>query len=401
MNAAWRAVRRILCMRLDNVAGVLMTTPAMRALKESREGRHLTLLTSSVAAPLADHLPMIDDVLAYDAPWLSRPDETGGPLAGLDLIADLLTARYDAAVIFTVYSQSALPAAMMCWLAGIRLRLAHCRENPFQLLTDPVAEAEPQRLVRHEVVRQMALVRAVGATTPDWRITFDPGHAARRAMRDRLRAARERIGTALGPFDGLGRWLVVHPGASTSSRRWPADRFGDAAARLSPLFDGVAVTGDGNERQLVATVCARVGVRAVPFAGILSIGELGALIEAASLLISNNSDAVHLAAALGTPVVDLYALTNPQDTPWKVPNRVLNVDVRCRYCDRSVCDQPGHPCLRGVGVDDVVDAARMLLRAGRRPAHRPSSPARGGAPAGDTTSVISNVIPIASAFTRR
>ncbi|WP_255214011.1 glycosyltransferase family 9 protein, partial [Burkholderia pseudomallei] len=164
------------------------------------------------------------------------------------------------------------------------------------------------------------------------------------------------------PPTDLGRWLVVHPGASAASRRWPAERFADVVARVARYFDGVAVTGGAHERALVETVCARAGKRVLPLAGALSIGELGALIEAADLLLANNSGPVHLAAALGTPVVDLYALTNPQHTPWRVPSRVLNADVPCRHCYRSVCDQPGHPCLERVSVDDVVAAVRELMR---------------------------------------
>ncbi|EAY72076.1 ADP-heptose [Burkholderia dolosa AU0158] len=102
------------------------------------------------------------------------------------------------------------------------------------------------------------------------------------------------------------------------------------------------MTGSASERALVDAVCERAGPRAVPLAGALPLGELGALIETADLLLSNNSGPVHLAAALGTPVVDLYALTNPQHTPWRVPHRALNVDVPCRNCYRSVCNQPGH-----------------------------------------------------------
>ena len=202
---------------------------------------------------------------------------------------------------------------MMCWLAGIPLRLAHCRENPYELLTDRVPESEPESHVRHEVARQLALVRAIGATTSNWRMAFEPGDAARRAVSERLQATLQRIGGPRRPGAPSGRWLVVHPGASAASRRWPAERFGEVAASVAPLFDGIAVTGSESERALVDTVCARA--RAVPLAGVLSLGELGALIETADLLLSNNSGPVHLAAALGTPVVDLYALTNPQHTP--------------------------------------------------------------------------------------
>ncbi|KAB0630970.1 glycosyltransferase family 9 protein, partial [Burkholderia latens] len=214
MSAAWERARRILCVRLDSLGDVLMTTPALRALKESGHGRRLTLLTSRTGAALANHLPMVDDVWTYDAPWVKHPDARGDPVADLDMIDRLLAGRFDAAVIFTVYSQSPLPAAMMCWLAGIPLRLAHCRENPYELLTDRVPETEPESHVRHEVARQLALVRTIGAKTSDWRMAFEPGDPARRALHARLRAALQRIGGARRPGPGHGRWLVVHPGAS-------------------------------------------------------------------------------------------------------------------------------------------------------------------------------------------
>ena len=91
------------------------------------------------------------------------------------------------------------------------------------------------------------------------------------------------------------------------------------------------------------------------------------------LLISNNTGPVHIAAAVGTPVVDLYALTNPQHTPWRVPNRVLFNDVPCKYCYRSICPMGHHACLRGVDADTVIDAALELWEE-RMPLARKSEP---------------------------
>lgn len=350
----WRAARRILCVRLDNMGDVLMTTPAMRALRQCSNGRHLTLLTSSSAAKLAPHLNMVDDVWAFNAPWVKHPVASSVD-ADLDMIEKLRAGHFDAAVIFTVYSQSPLPAAMMCRLAGIPLRLAHCRENPYALLTDRIAETEPHNGTRHEVQRQLALVQSVGALASDERLGFDVLRHDRLAVAQRLAAGRAHRAT--------GRWLVIHPGATAPSRRWPAERFGEAGAQLAHDFDGIAVTGGQGEQALVAGVCARIGKKAMPLAGALSLGELAALIERADLLIANNTGPVHIAAALGTPVVDLYALTNPQHRPWQVPHRVLNVDVPCRNCYRSECIQPGHPCLTGVSPDAVAAAARQLVPA--------------------------------------
>jgi ADP-heptose:LPS heptosyltransferase len=99
---------------------------------------------------------------------------------------------------------------------------------------------------------------------------------------------------------------------------------------------------------------------AVRLAGVLDIGELAALLQIASIAVVNNSVAAHLAAAVGTPVVDLYALTNPQHTPWGVAHRVLNHDVACKYCFKSVCPEQHHRCLAAVAPAEVVDAVRAL-----------------------------------------
>ncbi|NJL21916.1 MAG: glycosyltransferase family 9 protein, partial [Leptolyngbyaceae cyanobacterium SM1_3_5] len=93
----------------------------------------------------------------------------------------------------------------------------------------------------------------------------------------------------------------------------------------------------------------------------LNLPQLTALLEFAPLLISNNTGPVHIAAAVGTPVVDLYALTNPQHTPWGVPNRALFHDVPCRICYKSICPEGHHHCLRLVTPESVVAAAIDLL----------------------------------------
>ena len=103
-------------------------------------------------------------------------------------------------------------------------------------------------------------------------------------------------------------------------------------------------------------------VPSVSLAGMLGLGELGALIGGARLLVCNNSGPAHLAAAIGTPSVVLYALTNPQHTPWRAPTRVLNRQVPCRDCLCSVCPEGHHACLLGVLPEEAADAALELWR---------------------------------------
>jgi ADP-heptose:LPS heptosyltransferase len=108
-------------------------------------------------------------------------------------------------------------------------------------------------------------------------------------------------------------------------------------------------------------VRATMRTSAYSLAGCLDFAELCAIIEAADVLVSNNTAPAHVAAAVGTPVVDLYALTNPQHVPWRVPHRVLFRDVPCRYCYKSVCQTGHHSCLAGVAPAEVADAVRELL----------------------------------------
>jgi lipopolysaccharide heptosyltransferase II len=345
----------MLCVRLDSIGDVLMTSPALRAVKESSPGRQVTLLTSAAGAAVARLIPLIDEAITYDAPWMKATAPHADPTADLALIERLRSGAFDAAVIFTCFSQSPLPAALLCFLAGIPLRLAHCRENAYQLLSERVSECEPEGGVRHEVVRQLDLVAAVGYHTADDRLALEVPPEAKVAMTRRLcDLGLERRSRSVP-------WAVLHPGATAASRRYPAEQYAAVARRLvSEHGWRLLYTGGEGERELVEQVIAGSGVPGVNLAGALSLEELAALIARAPLLITNNTGPAHIAAAVGTPVVDLYAQTNPQHTPWHVPCRVLNQDVPCRWCYKSVCPQGHQRCLREVPPASVVAAAVEL-----------------------------------------
>lgn len=355
---AWAAVKRLLCVRLDSMGDVLMTTPALRAFKQAGEGRSVTLLTSRAGAAVAPFIREIDGSIEFIAPWMkaSEKEETYDTA----LIEELKACRFDAAAIFTVYSQSPLPAAYLCYLAGIPLRLAHCRENPYRLLTDWVPDPEPQHMIRHEVRRQLDLAAEVGCRTTDERLSFTVPKRARAAAAIALRTAE------IGTEEPL---IVVHPGASAPSRCYPARSFARAMDLVLQRTDGAVIfTGSAEEVALVEAIRAQMARKSYSLAGRLTLAELGALLERAALLIANNTGPVHIAAALGTPVVDLYALTNPQHTPWGVRNAVLFEDVPCRFCYKSVCPMGHHNCLNLVAPEAVAAAAEQLLRTDAAPA---------------------------------
>ncbi|HWP17977.1 MAG TPA: lipopolysaccharide heptosyltransferase II [Burkholderiaceae bacterium] len=366
----WRQARRVLAVRLDNLGDVVMTTPAIAALRQGLSpGARVTLLCSRATSHALPHLPDVDDAIVYDAPWVKGAPGARRPQRhDVAFLQQLAAGAFDAAVIFTVYTQSALPAALMCRLAGIPLRLAHSRENPYDLLTDWVPDPEPASGIRHEVERQLALVRQVGFDTDDPRLRFQVRPLDAFSLDERLNG----VG-----IDAARPLVVVHPGATAASRRYPADRFGLAAQGIAEATGATIVfTGSAAEEPLVREAQAQMRASSVSLAGRLSLGEFAVLIQRARLLVSNNTGPVHLAAALGTPVVDLYALTNPQHTPWQVPARVLHHDVPCRNCLKSVCPEGHHDCLRLVEPSQVVQAALELMDAPSRagdPAHAPNA----------------------------
>ncbi len=347
----WALARNILCVRLDNMGDVLMTTPAIRALKRSTVDRNISLLTSKSGTALGPFLPDVDEIVRYDAAWVKN--DSINRRHDYAMIGNLQRRQFDAAVIFTVYSQSALPAALMCHLAGIPLVLAYCRENPYRLLSHWVKDTEPASIVRHEVQRQLDLVATVGARCNDHQLSFSTRLADRRSMRQVLRSVE------VDPDKG---WIVAHCGATAASRRYSPDRYAKAFSLLGANGGTILLTGSIGEKPLVEYILSRCtkSIHVVDLAGRLSLGELGCLIEDADLLISNNSGPVHIAAAVQTPTVDLYAMTNPQHTPWQVPHRLLYHDVPCKYCYRSICSEGHNACL-GVEPEAVARAALELL----------------------------------------
>jgi lipopolysaccharide heptosyltransferase II len=352
MNHSWSHAKNLLCIRLDTIGDVLMTTPALKALKESVPGRRLTLLTSSAGAAIAPFISEVDDWIVYDSPWLKATAPRINSQPEFTIIEQLRSLGFDGAVIFTVYSQNPLPSAFLCYMAEIPLRLAHCHENPYQLLTDWIKDPEPDSGIRHEVRRQLDLVFQIGCQTVDERLSFSIVESDRTSILKKLQALNLQSDRS---------WIVIHPGATAASRRYPPEGFAAVADRLSQLGYQIIFTGSDWEAELIANIQSMMSAPSHSLACRLSLGELAALIAIAPILISNNTGPVHIAAAVGTPVVDLYALTNPQHTPWQVPHRLLFHDVPCKYCYKSICPQGHHDCLRQVTPEAIVDATCSLL----------------------------------------
>jgi len=347
----WSEARHILCVRLDALGDVLMTSPALHALKMA--GKRITLLTSKSGAAAATLMPFIDEVIVYDPPWMKSTEASGDTEKDRNFINQLKDRSFDGGIIFTVYSQNPLPAALTLYLADIPLRAAYCRENPYHLLTNWTPEKEPVDLLRHEVQRQLDLVQGLGIEVPDRRMKVSVSEEDILKLSELLGEKRE------GPL------VVVHPGSTAQSRRYDPEKFSSVIESLASKGAQLVVTGSRGEEDIVEEVVRRSPASVIPLVNVLTLPEFAALLSIADLLISNNTGPVHLAAAVGTPVVDLYALTNPQHTPWGVPSRVLYVPTDCAFCYKSYCREGHHDCLQKIPPERVVEASWELLNGGK------------------------------------
>lgn len=352
-SSNWNNAGNILCVRLDAAGDVLMTTPALKALKEGKRGRRLTLLTSSAGAAIAGLVPVIDDIIVYDAPWVKNRVVCRNSRKEYAVVRRLRSMKFDAAVIFCVFSQNPMPAAFLCHLADIPLRLAYCRENPYRILTDWVPDPEPDRFIRHEVERQLDLVKEIGCVSRDERFSLSVPGSAIRSVRQLLRRLNN---------ESVQPTVMIHPGATALSRRYPPEHFAVVADLIvKELETNVVFTGAVSELDLVELVRSLMTMPSHSLAGRLDMKKLCALISSVDLIITNNTGPAHIAAAVGTKMVDIYALTNPQHTPWKAESRVLSHDVPCKYCYKSVCPEGHHNCLRLIPPLKVIQAASELL----------------------------------------
>lgn len=293
-----------------------MLTPSLRALKESNPERKVTLLTSSIGAETAKYIKEIDDVIVYDVPW----EKNGGQEDSFNkTVATIKEKNFDAAIIFTSFSQNSFPSALLTYLAEIPLRLGYRRENPFHLLTHDIVDTEPFTPVSHEVVRQLSLISKIGAKTSNDLLSL--------TISEQAAQQTEEILKKLG-VDVTRPFLVLHPGVSDHKRQYPEAGFSEAGKLLAETLSyQILVTGSASEVELCSRVAQAVGPNAFSLAGKLTLEEFIALVTLADAVITNNTATSHIAAAVQTPVVVLYARTNPQHTPWKVKSTVLYFDV--------------------------------------------------------------------------
>jgi ADP-heptose:LPS heptosyltransferase len=350
MDEQWAKARRILAMRLDNIGDVVMTGPALRAIKENLPEARITLMASPAGSQAAPLLPWVDEAFSWRVLWQDLGKLEFDPQREWALVEELRLRRLDAAIIFTSFSQTPHPAGFVCSLAGIPLRLGASKERGAGELTTEL-ESGPDAL--HQTERNLRLIEGMGFQVSDRNLTVEIPEAARANATDLLRKH------GLAPGDP---YLLLNPWTSTQARTYFPERFASAALGLAEQT-GWPVVLTGVEKDLprsrpLLDILDRHAINAI---GRTSVPELAALVAETRLAMTNNTAVLHLADATGTPCVITYSGTDleSQWRPRRSRFRLLRKPTPCSPCYAFTC--PYHRECMDIPPEEVVQAGLELL----------------------------------------
>lgn len=339
-------VRRILVREVNWVGDGILTLPALVALDRRFPTAEISVLARSWVAGLFAGQPAVDRVIEY------RPEAHRG-LRGRRLLAgEIRRQGFDLAVLFP----NSLDAALIPWLARVPRRVGYQTDGRGLFLTHPVRRTA-RGSGRHQAEYYLDIIRALGGdgrSVPRLQVTNEARSAAVRLLMD----------NGIGESDIL---VALNPGAVYgSAKRWPADRF---AAAADALVDGwgarIALIGSGREVPILEYVAAGMRRPGVMLGGKTDLTTLMGLLERAQLLLTNDTGAMHVAAALDTPVLAVFGPTDAEATgPLGCRSRVVREPVPCSPCLLRECPID-HRCMTGVSVEQVLRAAGDLLEAAR------------------------------------
>jgi heptosyltransferase-2 len=364
------SIKRILLVRTDRLGDVILTLPMLPALRECFPDAYIAMLLRRYTGEILEGNPYVDELLWYDngsepaaayrGAGLTVNDSacgetrTAGELVPFgEMCTAIRKRRFDAAIV--VY-----PRLRLAWLlfrSGIPLRIGTGYRFYSFLFNRKVYEHRKDAK-RHEVEYNLNLLRELncGASSnvePDFHIAIS------KETEEKTWEVMESLGIAGKAF------AVLHPGSGGSAREWSTENFGKLASRLASNTDvQVVVTGSKGEEVKVAEVVNASGGRALALVGKLSLKELGALIRSAQLFVSNSTGPLHLAVAMGTPVLGLYpqhtAMSVKRWGPYRGKNIVLVPDkpVDCNVCveSKTACE-----CMGSISIEQVFESAVSLL----------------------------------------
>jgi len=335
--------RAFLIVRLGALGDIVHALPLAAALRAAWPDARIDWLVDVKHRAILDHAGGLSTIVPVDTRRLR------GPTGLAAVVRALRAARYDVAI----DAQGLLKSSTLAHLAGARRVVGLARPQLREPLAGWAYDTAADPSGPHVVDHALALAQAAGAPAGPPRFTLQPPPS------DVVARVRGLLGLGADqPF------ALINPGAAWPNKRWPPDRFGAVARHLRARhgWRSIVVWGPGEEDLAAAVVEAADGAAAP--APLTSLGDLLALVGAAGLVVSGDTGPLHLAAALGTPIVGIYGPTDPaRNGPWSPADVTLSRNRTCachhqRRCTAAVW------CLSGLGADEVDAAVDRRLATG-------------------------------------
>lgn len=352
-----RGKERILLIRPDHLGDMLLTTPAIRALRRARPRAEIHALAGPWGADVLSFYDELDAVLTLPFPGFSRSEKRSWRFPyelALRSARQLRLIGYSSVVIMR---PDHWWGAMLAFLAGIPERIGYDHPDVSPFLTYALDMQN-----HHAVMQNLRLVeRWTGRIAVD-RVQY---HFANDDEADRTYIDDFLQERGIAPDQPI---FVIHPGSGTWAKQWDESAWATVADTLTDQLGAAAVfTGGDSERQLAQAISAQMKYPACIIAGETELGQLATLLKRAQVVLGPDSGPMHLAAAVGTPTVALFGPADPVTFgQWgsRDIHFVLTSDIGCRPC--RVLDWDGdspvyHPCVRDISVGRVLDAARRVV----------------------------------------
>ena len=339
-------INRILIRATNWVGDVIMTLPALEALRESFPNSTLVVLARPWVMPLFESHPMVDSVIPLG--------KVKGSFSGLtDILKGSLQVRrqnFDLAVLF----QNAFEAALIAYLGGIRYRVGYDTDHRRLLLSHAVIR-DDKIMNAHQVEYYLFLIRAMGLNAR----SRDPELFVSKEQEEKAWPLLLENGVEQDDFI-----LGMSPGAIYGpAKRWPPERFaviGDMA--VDRWGAKVMIFGSGQEKDICARVSTAMNHPSINLCGGTELGELIALIRRCNLFVTNDSGLMHMASALKVPLVAVFGSTNPVATGPRGPRSIIvRHEMDCAPCMRPECSRD-FQCMLSIEPEDVWNELLTLKK---------------------------------------
>ncbi|MFH1457590.1 MAG: lipopolysaccharide heptosyltransferase II [Candidatus Omnitrophota bacterium] len=339
--------RRILIVRTDRIGDVVLSTPAIKALRDAYPASFIAMMVSPYTKDIVEGNPYLDEIIVYD-----KEERHRNWWFSIRFARELRKKRFDLALVLHPTNR----VHLITFFAGIPRRVGFNRKLGF-LLTDRIPHVK-QCGEKHESEYNLDLVRFLGIEPKD-KSLFVPIAPEAEIWADEQLSKRG--------IKETDRLLVIHPGASCPSKIWPHDRFAQVADRLIERYGfKLFVIAGPKDVALAQRVVSHMHHAVTNLAGQISLAQLTSLLRRSYLFISNDSGPVHIASALGLPLISILARNEPGLSPkrWGPLGqqvRMLHKEVGCIRCLAHNCKKE-FACLKAISVEDVLEAADSLLK---------------------------------------